>query len=88
MQIQSCRRFLAKAAFAGAAGFGGFGAWSKVPAAEPPPEITTIRFERDGTTCLAPQGFEELLRAEGGTRASLCPNIGEAAIPPSPTART
>jgi NitT/TauT family transport system substrate-binding protein len=67
MQIQSRRRFLAKAAFAGAAGFGGFGAWSKAPAAEPPPEITTIRFERDSTTCLAPQVFQELLRAEGFT---------------------
>jgi NitT/TauT family transport system substrate-binding protein len=32
---------------------------------EPPPEITTVRFERDPFTCIAPQAFEELLQAEG-----------------------
>jgi NitT/TauT family transport system substrate-binding protein len=67
MPIQSRRRFLTNAALAGAAGLGGFGAWGKALAAEPPPEITTIRFERDVSTCLAPQVFQELLRAEGFT---------------------
>jgi hypothetical protein len=45
--VQSRRGFLTNAAFAGAAGLGGFGAWGKALAAEPPPEITTIRFEKD-----------------------------------------
>jgi NitT/TauT family transport system substrate-binding protein len=65
--VQSRRRFLTNAAFAGAAGLGGFGAWGKALAAEPPPEITTIRFEKDPATCIAPQAFQELLRAEGFT---------------------
>jgi NitT/TauT family transport system substrate-binding protein len=63
----SRRRFLANAAFAGAAGLGGFGASGKALAAEPPPEITTIRFEKDTATCIAPQVFQEFLRAEGFT---------------------
>jgi NitT/TauT family transport system substrate-binding protein len=67
MPIQSRRRFLTDAALAGAAGLGGFGAWGKALAAEPPPEITTIRFEKDTGACIAPQVFEELLRAEGFT---------------------
>src|SRR6516162_377011 len=67
MPIQSRRRFLSNAALAGAAGLGGFGAWGKALAAEPPPEITTIRFEKDPVTCIAPQVFQELLRAEGFT---------------------
>jgi NitT/TauT family transport system substrate-binding protein len=50
-----------------AAGLGGFGAWRKALAAEPPPEITTIRFEKDTGTCIAPQVFQELLSAEGFT---------------------
>jgi NitT/TauT family transport system substrate-binding protein len=62
---QSRRRFLTNAALAGGAGLGGFGAWSKALAAEPPPEVTTIRFEKDPVTCIAPQVFQELLRAEG-----------------------
>jgi NitT/TauT family transport system substrate-binding protein len=65
--VKSRRRFLTNAALAGAAGLGGFGAWGKALAAEPPPEITTIRFERDTGTCIAPQVFQELLRAEGFT---------------------
>src|SRR5215468_1060283 len=36
-------------------------------AAEPPPEITTIRLERDRGTCIAPLVVQELLRAEGFT---------------------
>jgi NitT/TauT family transport system substrate-binding protein len=68
---QGRRRFVANAAVAGAAGFGGLGGISrgggKSFAAEPPPEITTIRLERDPVTCIAPQAVEELLRAEGFT---------------------
>jgi NitT/TauT family transport system substrate-binding protein len=67
MQIQSRRRFLTNAAFAGAAGLGGFDVWDKALAADPPPEITTIRFEKDTATCIAPQAFQELLHAEGFT---------------------
>jgi hypothetical protein len=51
MPIQSRCRFLTNAAMAGATGLGGFGAWGKALAAEPPPEITTVRFERDPVTC-------------------------------------
>ena len=36
-------------------------------AEEPPPEVTTIRFEKDPVTCIAPQVVEALLRAEGFT---------------------
>ena len=67
MPIQSRRRFLTNAAFAGAAGLGGFGAWGRALAAEPPPEITAIRFAKDSVTCIAPQVFQELLSAEGFT---------------------
>jgi NitT/TauT family transport system substrate-binding protein len=67
MLIQSRRQFLTNAAIAGAAGLGGVGTWGKAEAAEPPPEITAIRFERDSVTCIAPQVFEELLQAEGFT---------------------
>jgi NitT/TauT family transport system substrate-binding protein len=67
MPIQSRRRFLTNAAFAGAAGLGGFGAWGKALAAEPPPEVTTIRFEKDASTCIAAQAFQELLLVEGFT---------------------
>jgi NitT/TauT family transport system substrate-binding protein len=65
--MQSRRRFLTNAALAGGAGLSGFGSWGKALAAEPPPEITTIRFEKDIGTCIAPQVFPELLRAEGFT---------------------
>jgi NitT/TauT family transport system substrate-binding protein len=70
--VQSRRRFLTNLAFAGAAGLGwlgaaGLGGGRASFAAEPPPEITTIRFERDPVTCIAPQAAEELLRAEGFT---------------------
>jgi NitT/TauT family transport system substrate-binding protein len=68
--VQSRRRFLTNLAFTGAAGLagvgvGGLGGVGKTVAAEPPPEVTTIRFERDPVTCIAPQAAEELLRAEG-----------------------
>jgi NitT/TauT family transport system substrate-binding protein len=65
MSMQSRRRFLTNAALAGAAGLGGAGIWGKARAAEPAPEVTTIRFEKDTGTCIAPQVFQELLRAEG-----------------------
>ena len=42
MPIQSRRRFLTNAAFAGAAGLGGFGSWGKALAAEPAPEILSL----------------------------------------------
>ena len=48
----------------GACGPGGLG---KSLAAEPPPEITTIRFERDPVLCITPQVADELLRGEGFT---------------------
>jgi NitT/TauT family transport system substrate-binding protein len=65
-------RFVTDAAVAGAAGFGSLGGVNrgggrKSFAAEPPPEITSIRLERDPIICIAPQVVEELLRAEGFT---------------------
>jgi NitT/TauT family transport system substrate-binding protein len=68
--VQSRRRLLTNFALAGAASLGGLGAAGLGSgrasfAAEPPPEITTIRLERDPVICLAPQFTEELLRAEG-----------------------
>ena len=65
--MQSRRRFLTNAALAAGAGLSGFGSWGKALAAESPPEITTIRFEKDPTICIAPQVLQELLRAEGFT---------------------
>ena len=71
--IHSRRRFVTNAAVAGAAGFGALGAISrggggKSFAAEPPPEISTIRLEKLPVACLAPQYLaEELLHAEGFT---------------------
>jgi NitT/TauT family transport system substrate-binding protein len=70
--MQSRRRFVTNLALAGAAGLGGvgaagFGSGIKMLAAEPPPETTTIRLEKDPITCIAPQVFQELLRAEGFT---------------------
>jgi hypothetical protein len=61
LPFQSHRRFLTNAVFASAAGLGGFGAWGNSLAAEPPPEITTIRLEKNAVTCIAPQAFQELL---------------------------
>ena len=70
--MQSRRRFVTNAAVASAAGFISLNAISRGGggrsfAAEPPPEITTIRLERDPYLCIAPQVVEELLRAEGFT---------------------
>ena len=70
--IQGRRRFLSSLALAGAAGLGGIaavplGGAGSLVAAEPPPEITTIRFEKDPVACVAPPIADELLRAEGFT---------------------
>jgi NitT/TauT family transport system substrate-binding protein len=68
---QSRRRFVTNAAIAGAAGFGALGAidgsgGKTSLAAEPPPEISTIRLEKVPIACLAPQYVaEEMLHAEG-----------------------
>src|SRR4051812_5541125 len=69
--VHSRRRFLSNIAWAGAAGFGGGGAVSIAGnnslAAEPPPEVTSIRLERDPVICITPQVAEALLRQEGFT---------------------
>jgi NitT/TauT family transport system substrate-binding protein len=70
--VQRRRRFLSSLALAGAAGLGGTGAVTlggarSSVAAEPPPEITTIRLQNDLNTCIAPLTVQELLRAEGFT---------------------
>ena len=70
--VQGRRRFLSSLALVGAAGLGGTGAVTlggtrSSVAAEPPPEITTIRFEKDPVACIAPPIADELLRAEGFT---------------------
>ena len=70
--VQGRRRFLSSLALVGAAGLGGTGAGTlggtrSSVAAEPPPEITTIRFEKDPVACVAPPIADELLRAEGFT---------------------
>ena len=51
----------------GGFGFAGLGGRGKSFAEEPPPEITTIRLEKDPVTCIAPQVVQELLRDEGFT---------------------
>jgi NitT/TauT family transport system substrate-binding protein len=67
----SRRRFLTNAAFAGAAGLvaaraAGLRGAVRSRAAEPPPEVTTIRLEKIPVTCVAPQYVaEELLYGEG-----------------------
>ncbi len=75
---QSRRRFVTNAAVAGAAGFGAFGAVSrgggKSLAAEPAPEISTIRLSRIPNICIAPQYIiSDLLRAEGFTEIQYIP---------------
>jgi NitT/TauT family transport system substrate-binding protein len=66
--IESRRHFLTQLGIASVAGLGGLGATgTRSLAAEPPPEVTTIRFEKDPVTCIAPQVFQELLHAEGFT---------------------
>src|SRR4051794_26756675 len=65
----SRRRFLNNIAWAGAAGFGAINiaAGNNSLAAEPPPEVTSIRLERDPVICIAPQMAEALLHQEGFT---------------------
>jgi NitT/TauT family transport system substrate-binding protein len=63
---------MAKIACASALGLGGlvvsnFGTTASSADADPPPEITTVRIEKDPVICIAPQVVEELLRAEGFT---------------------
>ena len=66
--MESRRHFLTQLATVGVAGLAGLGAAGGSSfAAEPPPEITTIRFARDEATCIAPEAAQELLRAEGFT---------------------
>ena len=60
---QSRRRFLGQLGIAGVAGMGGLasagiGGSVRSFAAEPPPEVTTIRFAKDPVTCIAPQAAE------------------------------
>ena len=70
--VQSRRRFLTNLAFTGAVGLGGasiasLGGGRRSLAAEPPPEVTTIRLEKDPLLCIAPLVLQELLRTEGFT---------------------
>jgi NitT/TauT family transport system substrate-binding protein len=68
MPMQSRRRFLTDAAFAGAACFGGFIACAKSQAAERPPEINKIRIYEQPITCFAPNWVaRDLLQSEGFT---------------------
>jgi hypothetical protein len=70
--VQSRRHLLTNIAVAGATGFAGLGAAGlfgsrKSIAAEPPPEVSTVRLYGDPVTCLAPEAAEQLLLAEGFT---------------------
>src|SRR5262245_23598599 len=65
--VRSRRHFLTQLGIASVVGLGGLGAHSRSFSAEPPPEITTIRLEKDLVTCIAPQAAEKLLRDEGFT---------------------
>ena len=90
--VQSRRHLLTNIAVAGATGFAGLGAAGlyggrKSVAAEPPPEVTTIRFEKDPVTCIAPQAAEELLRAEGFTDIRYV-DVTEAHVRRAETARS
>src|SRR3954454_2716756 len=90
--VQSRRHLLTNIAVAGATGFAGLGAAGfyggrKSVAAEPPPEVTTIRFERDLATWPAPQAAEGLLRAEGFTDIRRV-DITEAQLRRAETARS
>src|SRR5690242_14948205 len=90
--VQSRRHLLTNIAVAGATGFAGLSAAGfyggrKSVAAEPPPEVTTIRFEKDPVTCLAPQAAEDLLRAEGFTDIRFV-DLTEAHVRRADTARS
>jgi NitT/TauT family transport system substrate-binding protein len=80
MTIMQCRRrFVTNAAVASAAGFGALGAISRGGAreslaAEPAPEISTIRLSKFPGICIAPQYIVgDLLRAEGFTEIRYVP---------------
>jgi NitT/TauT family transport system substrate-binding protein len=65
---QTRRQFLTTLSLAGTASLAELGLGRKSLAAEPPLEVTTIRFAKDPATCIAPQHVAaELLRAEGFT---------------------
>jgi NitT/TauT family transport system substrate-binding protein len=90
--VQSRRHLLTNIAMASATGFAGLSAagfygGTKSIAAEPPPEITTIRLEKDLVTCIAPQAAEQLLRAEGFTDIR-CVETTEAHVRRAETARS
>ena len=75
--VRSRRHFLTQLGIASIAGLGGAG--SRSFAAEPPPEITTVRFVKSPVICVAPQFVAaELLRAEGFTdiRYVAAPRLG------------
>ncbi len=71
--VQSRRRFLSNLAMGGAGGMGWLGSsWlaggAQSLAAERPPEVTSVSFDREDVSCEAPKYLaEELLRAEGFT---------------------
>jgi NitT/TauT family transport system substrate-binding protein len=77
--LQSRRRFVTNAAVSGAAGLGALGAvgrggGGRSLAAEPAPEITTIRLSRIPSICIAPQYIiSDLLRTEGFTEIQYIP---------------
>ena len=77
--LQSRRRFVTNTAVVGATGFGVLGAVGRGGgggslAAEPAPEISTIRLSRIPGICIAPQYIiNDLLRAEGLTEIRYVP---------------
>ena len=77
--LQSRRRFVTNTAVVGLAGFGvlgavGRGGGGRSLAAEPAPEITTIRLSRIPSICIAPQYIiSDLLRTEGFTEVQYIP---------------
>jgi hypothetical protein len=71
MTIQSRRRFLTNAVLAGATSVGEFSTWGKALAAEPPPEITTLRFEKDPVTLHRAASFSGIAAGRGFYRYPL-----------------
>jgi NitT/TauT family transport system substrate-binding protein len=69
--VQSRRSFITNLTFGGFVGLAGLGAaglgGNGTLAAEPPPEVTSIRLERDPVMCITPEVAEALLRREGFT---------------------
>jgi NitT/TauT family transport system substrate-binding protein len=78
----SRRRFLGRLTLAGTAGLLGF--HSRPVAAEPPPEITTLRLVQPPSLCVAPQYIaKELLQAEGFTEVQYVKKSGAKEIEPA-----